>query len=67
MHTEELVRCWKQPGARRGTSVVHPSGEIALRPAGRLARRHALTADLAGFTLMTLTQSCPLAPEPISE
>ena len=62
MHTEELVRHWKQPGARRGTSVVHPSGEITLRPTGRLARRHALTADGVVPCTPTLTQSCALQP-----
>ena len=66
MHTEELVRSWKQPSSLRSKSIDHPSGEITLRPSGRLARRHGLTADWEQVT-PTLTQSCPLAPAPISE
>ncbi|QMU78068.1 hypothetical protein GXW83_22585 [Streptacidiphilus sp. PB12-B1b] len=66
MHTEELVRSWKQPGTRQGRAVDHPSGEITLRSGGRLARRYGLltaNTDVVWVT-PTLTQSCPLTPEP---
>ncbi len=69
MDTEELVRRWKQPGARRGEAVDHPSGEITLRSGGALARRVGLLAELAGLhddgggTTWT-SMSWSAAPEP---
>ncbi|GAA1973225.1 hypothetical protein [Kitasatospora viridis] len=65
MHTEELVRSWKQPGSRRGPATDHPSGEITLRPGGRLARRSGLLSasmDVTVVVVPTLTPSCPLTP-----
>ncbi len=65
MHTEELVRSWKQPSSLRSKSIDHPSGEITLRSSGRLARKHGLMAPSMDFTTLdmpTLTASCPLTP-----
>ena len=67
MDTEELVRRWKQPSARRGEAIDHPSGEITLGSGGTLARRVGLLAELAGFCDTVnpwTTMSCPVAPEP---
>jgi hypothetical protein len=65
VHSEELVRSWRQPGSRRGQSLDHPSGEITLRTGGRLVRRQVLLAPSMDVTIpLTLTQSCPLTPEP---
>ncbi|MFF4653549.1 hypothetical protein [Streptomyces sp. NPDC001380] len=63
MNTEELVRNWKQPQSRRGAAADHPSGEIALRTDGSLARRGRLLGEIVNLT-GTLTVSIPLTPAP---
>jgi hypothetical protein len=62
VHTEELVRSWRQPGSRGSRPLDHPSGEITLRPSGRLARRYRLLADQANTmgTYPTHTQTGPV-------
>jgi len=62
--TEELVRDWKQPNARQGESVDHPSGVIALGSTGKLGRRsNVLTDDWDPDWMTWHTVTTPLAPE----
>ncbi|GAA2132980.1 hypothetical protein GCM10009760_08610 [Kitasatospora kazusensis] len=65
MDTIDLVRQWKQPGARQGGTVDHPAGEISLGRPGGLARRAGLLAGHSAlrnshqFPTMTFTLSIP--------
>jgi hypothetical protein len=67
MDTQELVRQWKQPNARRdGALVDHPSGGIVLRSGGGLARRAGLLAAQATIVTPsgTHTMSGPTFTDP---
>jgi hypothetical protein len=53
LDSDDLVRQWKQPGARQGHAAEHPSGEIVLRADGGLGRRAALLAAQESLRLST--------------
>jgi hypothetical protein len=48
MSDESLVRVWKDPAARDGSTSFHPSGEIRAARSGGLGRRAGLLAGLVG-------------------